>query len=137
MKDPDKNIRLYFRNTLNNMMVRGKNITIHDTRLPENKNEYILMTTQQKSEGDPTKCDTPWDCYITLDVVTIYSGNNGSRDLSDDIMQEVMNRTENIIIDGFTVKKQSMDFPPNITTINTTQTIFRKLVIYNLVLSEK
>ncbi|MCT4024391.1 hypothetical protein HZP91_15370 [Elizabethkingia anophelis] len=136
MKNADKWIRKYFVDTLNNMVVNGKTITIHDMRVPENKDAYILMTTQQKSEGDPTKCDTPWDCYITLDVVTIYNNIAGSRLLADDIMEEVMKRTQNVLVNGFTVKKQSLDFPPDISTITSTQAIFRKLVTFNLILSE-
>ncbi|WP_407498857.1 hypothetical protein [Elizabethkingia anophelis] len=136
MKNADKWIRKYFVDTLNNMVVNGKTITIHDMRVPENKDAYILMTTQQKSEGDPTKCDTPWDCYITLDVVTIYNNIAGSRLLADDIMEEVMKRTQNVLVSGFTVKKQSLDFPPDISTITSTQAIFRKLVTFNLIISE-
>ncbi|MDV3749079.1 hypothetical protein CMU21_14700 [Elizabethkingia anophelis] len=136
MKNADKWIRKYFVDTLNNMVVNGKTITIHDMRVPENKDAYILMTTQQKSEGDPTKCDTPWDCYITLDVVTIYNNIAGSRLLADDIMEEVMKRTQNVLVNGFTVKKQSLDFPPDISTITSTQAIFRKLVTFNLIISE-
>ncbi|MDE5516391.1 hypothetical protein KRE49_11640 [Elizabethkingia meningoseptica] len=136
MKNADKWIRKYFVDTLNNMVVSGKTITIHDMRVPDNKDAYILMTTQQKSEGDPTKCDTPWDCYITLDVVTIYNNIAGSRLLADDIMEEVMKRTQNVLVNGFTVKKQSLDFPPDISTITSTQAIFRKLVTFNLIISE-
>ncbi|MDV3461777.1 hypothetical protein CMV04_12230 [Elizabethkingia anophelis] len=136
MKNADKWIRKYFVDTLNNMVVNGKTITIHDMRVPDNKDAYILMTTQQKSEGDPTKCDTPWDCYITLDVVTIYNNIAGSRLLADDIMEEVMKRTQNVLVNGFTVKKQSLDFPPDISTITSTQAIFRKLVTFNLIISE-
>ncbi|MDV3774056.1 hypothetical protein CMU14_13315 [Elizabethkingia anophelis] len=136
MKNADKWIRKYFVDTLNNMVVNGKTITIHDMRIPDNKDAYILMTTQQKSEGDPTKCDTPWDCYITLDVVTIYNNIAGSRLLADDIMEEVMKRTQNVLVNGFTVKKQSLDFPPDISTITSTQAIFRKLVTFNLIISE-
>lgn len=136
MRNPDKYIRQYFYNTLNGMSVNGKTISIHDYRIPDNKDAYILMTTQQKSEGDPTKCDTPWDCYITLDVVTIYNNIAGSRMLADDIMEEVMKRTQNVLVSGFTVKKQSLDFPPDISTITSTQTIFRKLVTFNLIISE-
>lgn len=136
MRNPDKYIRQYFYNTLNGMSVNGKTISIHDYRVPENKDAYILMTTQQKSEGDPTKCDTPWDCYITLDVVTIYNNIAGSRLLADDIMEEVMKRTQNVLVNRFTVKKQSLDFPPDISTITSTQAIFRKLVTFNLIISE-
>lgn len=136
MRNPDKYIRQYFYNTLNGMSVNGKTISIHDYRIPDNKDAYILMTTQQKSEGDPTKCDTPWDCYITLDVVTIYNNIAGSRLLADDMMEEVMKRTQNVLVSGFTVKKQSLDFPPDISTITSTQTIFRKLVTFNLIISE-
>ncbi|AQW91329.1 hypothetical protein [Elizabethkingia anophelis] len=136
MKNADKWIRKYFVDTLNNMVVNGKTITIHDMRVPENKDAYILMTTQSKQENNEVKCGLRYDCQITLDVVTIYNNIAGSRLLADDIMEEVMKRTQSILIQNFQTLTVEKDFPADISTITSTQSIFRKLIIFNLKIRE-
>ncbi|MDV3593901.1 hypothetical protein CMU87_15615 [Elizabethkingia anophelis] len=136
MRNPDKYIRQYFYNTLNGMSVNGKTISIHDYRIPDNKDSYILMTTQSKQENNEVKCGLRYDCQITLDVVTIYNNIAGSRLLADDIMEEVMNRTQSILIQNFQTLTVEKDFPADISTITSTQSIFRKLIIFNLKIRE-
>ncbi|WP_395762351.1 hypothetical protein ACH34C_07020 [Elizabethkingia anophelis] len=136
MRNPDKYIRQYFYNTLNGMSVNGKTIYIHDYRIPDNKDAYILMTTQSKQENKEVKCGLRYDCQITLDVVTIYNNIAGSRLLADDIMEEVMNRTQSILIQNFQILTVEKEFPSDISTITSTQSIFRKLIIFNLKIRE-
>lgn len=136
MRNPDKYIRQYFYNTLNGMSVNGKTISIHDYRIPDNKDAYILMTTQSKQENKEVKCGLRYDCQITLDVVTIYNNIAGSRLLADDIMEEVMNRTQSILIQNFQILTVEKEFPSDISTITSTQSIFRKLIIFNLKIRE-
>lgn len=136
MRNPDKYIRQYFYNTLNGMSVNGKTISIHDYRIPDNKDAYILMTTQSKQENNEVKCGLIYDCQITLDVVTIYNNIAGSRLLADDIMEGVINRTQPILIQNFQILTVEKDFPADIYTITSTQSIFRKLIIFNLKIRE-
>ncbi|MCT3788484.1 hypothetical protein HZQ67_14005 [Elizabethkingia anophelis] len=136
MKNADKWIRKYFVDTLNNMVINGKTITIHDYRIPDNKDAYILMTSQSKQENNEVKCGLRYNCRITLDVVTIYNNIAGSRLLADDIMEEVMNRTQSILIQNFQILTVEKEFPSDISTITSTQSIFRKLIIFNLKIRE-
>lgn len=136
MKTPDKWIRKYFSDTLNGLTVSGKVIPISDMRLPDNSNAYILMTTVDKSHDQETKCNKVWNFQQTLDVVTIYPGNTGSRLLCDDIHEAVLNACENITVQHFEVYDKFYDFAPDLSSQTATQTIFRKIIIFNLKLKE-
>ena len=53
-----------------------------------------------------------------------------------DIENAVLALIQNPTIEGFTVDGVDIDFAPDLSTITTTQTIFRKIIIYNLKLKE-
>lgn len=137
MLNPDKYIRKYFFDTLNNIDVNGNAITIHDYRVPTNKSAYILMQNQSSDGDNQTKCDTDkYTCRITLDVVTIYPNGQGSRLLADDIKERVMNLTQSISIDNFHLQSVSISYPDDLHLITPTQNIFRKLINYELTLTQ-
>ena len=136
MRTPDKWIRKYFSETLNGLTVNGKVIPISDMRLPANSNAYILMTTIDKSHDQETKCNKVWNFQQTLDIVTVYQGNTGSRVLCDDIHEAVLNACENITVEGFTVLNTGYEFAPDLSSSDSTQTIFRKIIIFNIKLQE-
>lgn len=137
MINPDKHIRKFFVDTLNNIEVDGKTITIHDYRVPQNKDAYILMINQSMDPNYDNKCGKyRWTCRITLDIVTIYKNNQGSRLLADNIKEEVMSLTKDIDIDNFLIENQEMTFPDDLHFLDNTQSIFRKLINYELILIE-
>lgn len=132
MRTPDKWIRKYFSETLAGLTVNGKLIPISDFGLPENSNAYILMTTQDKTHDQETKCNKVWNFSQTLDIVTVYQGNTGSRVLCDDIHEAVLNACENIVVENFIVEDKSYTFAPDLSNSTSTQTIFRKIIIFNI-----
>ena len=136
MRTPDKWIRKYFSESLSNLVVNGKNIPISDFRLPLNSDAYILMTTQDKTHDQETKCNKIWNFSQTLDIVTIYNGNAGSRVLCDDIHEAVLNVCNSIQVEHFTVQSSSYTFAPDLSTTTSTQSIFRKIIIFNIKLTE-
>jgi len=136
MRNPDSWIRKYFAETLNNITVSGKTIPIYDYRAKGNDNAYILMTTQSKEEDYSVKCGMNWNCEITLDVVTIYPGNVGSRKLADDISEAIVNLTDNINVEHFSLVKVSREYPADLSVNTGEQSIFRKIIKYNLKLKE-
>ena len=136
MKTPDKWIRKYLATTLAGLKVGTKDIPISDTRIPANSDHYILMTTIDKSNEQETKCHRVWRAAINIDIVTIYPGNSGSRVLAEDIENEVLSKIASPSIDGFTVESVDIDFAPDLSTITTTQSIYRKIIILNLKLKE-
>lgn len=136
MKTPDKWIRKYFSDTLSTLKVGGKSIPISDMRLPANSDAYILMTTIDKSHDQETKCGKVWNFQQTLDIVTIYQGNSGSRLLCDDIHEAVLNACNNITVQHFTIQSTGYEFAPDLSSSDSTQTIFRKIIIFNIKLKE-
>lgn len=136
MTTPDKWVRKYFSDTLTGLTVNGRVIPISDTRLPDNSSAYILMTTIDKSNVQETKCARVWRLAINIDIVTVYAGNTGSRVLAEDIEQAVLDRCANIAVQGFHVQSVDIDFAPDLSSSTPTQTIFRKIIIYNLKLKE-
>lgn len=136
MRTPDKWIRKYFATALNGLVVDNLTIPISDYRLPTNAPAYILMTTEDKSHDQEVKCHKTWNFSQTLDIVTIFEGNNGSRVLADDIHEAVLNACNNIAVEHFTVLQKDYDFAPDLSLSTPTQTIFRKIIIFNLKLKE-
>lgn len=136
MRTPDKWIRKYFSQTLAGLTVSGKLIPISDFRLPANSDAYILMTTIDKSNPQEVKCHKTWNVAINLDVNTVYPGNTGSRVLADDIHEAVLNACNNIQVENFTVQHSWFDFAPDLSSITSTQSHFRKIIIFNLKLTE-
>ena len=136
MRTPDKYVRKYFSQTLTGLTVSGKVIPISDFRIPTNSDAYILMTTIDKSHDQETKCNTVWNIAITLDVNTVFAGNTGSRVLADDIHEAVLNACENISVENFTVYDKSYEFAPDLSSVTSTQTHYRKIIIFNLKLKE-
>ena len=136
MRTPDKWVRKYFSDTLTGLTVSGKVIPISDMRLPENSDAYILMTTIDKSHDQETKCEKVWNFQQTLDIVTIYPNNSGSRLLCDEIHEAVLNACENISIEHFTVQNKGYEFAPDLSSNTTTQSIYRKIIIFNIKLTE-
>lgn len=136
MITPDKWIRKYFSTELANLQVNGKNIPISDYRLPLNSDAYILLTTQEKSHDLENKCGKIWNFSQTLDCVTIYNGNTGSRLLVDDIHEAVLNICNSIQVENFKVLDFNFTFAPDLSTITNTQSIYRKIIIFNLKLKE-
>lgn len=137
MINPDKYIRAYFFTQLNNIVVDTHTVTIHDMIMPQNSDKYILMTNQSSVERYDSKCDIiSYDCSLTLDIVTIYEGNNGSRLLADNIKERVINETQNINISNFETSDIRIGYPSDIITKTNTQTIFRKLINYEFKLNQ-
>lgn len=136
MRTPDKWIRKYFSTTLANLTVSGKTIPISDYRMPANSDAYILMTTIDKSHPQETKCHKVWNVAINLDINTIYPPNSGSRLLSDDIHEAVLNACNNITVENFTIQDSWYDFAPDLSVLSSIQSHYRKIIIFNLKLIE-
>lgn len=129
MQAPDKQLRAWVYSKLNGMTISGKNIPVADSRIPSNSDAYVLMTTIDKNLPQETKCGRVWNATLTLDLVTVYVGNNGSRAYVETIQDEVLTRLVNPTITGFTVQDYYVDFGPDLSIVQTEQSVFRKIII--------
>jgi hypothetical protein len=95
-----------------------------------NPTQYVLISTQDKEHNRPTKCGGRWVTYTLLDIVCIYNGagNVGSRLANDDIENAILGLIENIRVDGFTVITQGHEFPSNLDSSTSTQTVYRNFI---------
>lgn len=132
MENPDKWIRKYFSEALLNIMVRGNNVKVYDSHTPNNDDVLIILSTQTGSNDWNRKCSVDKNRTILIDVITRYKGNTGSRLLLDDIIEVIMLRTKNIVVENFVVNDWSISFPNEIITHTATESIFRKIIQFNL-----
>ena len=144
MKNPDKWIRKYYFtafsdivvNDIHYMLVNGEKVRICDTSTPNNEDFLIILSAQSGSDQWNNKCSLDKMRDINIDVITRYSGNVGSRAFLDDIIEEILQRTEVITIDHFIVQYYNKSYPLDLNQSTTTETIFRKIIKYSLKLTE-
>lgn len=133
MYNPDNYLRKYFMTQLNNMVVNGKTIKVYDSHTPNNESNVIILSAQTSSNDWENKCGVTKNCIIEIQVLTKYSGQNtGNRQMLDDIIEEIQTRCQNIVIDNFTVEDWNFRISNDFITSNTTETIYRKILNYNL-----
>ncbi len=136
MKNPDKWIRKYFNDTLSNMIVNGIPVKLYDTTTPNKDTAMIILSTQSGSDQWNNKCSLDKMRDINIDVIIRYNGNVGSRAFLDDIVEEILQRTENITVDHFIVQYYNKSYPLDLNQSTSTETIYRKIIKYSLKLTE-
>jgi hypothetical protein len=92
-----------------------------------NQTQYVIISTQDKVDTIPNKCNHRWEVSTLLDIVFIYNGagNVGSRVANDDMESTILGLISDIEIDGFTVLNREYEFPSNLDSSSSTQTVFR------------
>jgi len=95
-----------------------------------NPTQYVLISTQNKEIDKATKCGDRFISYTLLDIVCIYNGagNVGSRAANDDMENTILGLIENITVDGFNIVNTRYEFPPNLDSSTTTQTVYRNFI---------
>lgn len=132
---PDKWIRKAFFEACNGMAVDGLTIPVYDYRVtgddaPAN---YVLMTTQSNQVNKLSQCGYVWESDLLVEVFTTYSptGDTGSRLLSDNILNEVRERVQDLQLDPASSMKvdiRTFQFPNDLSTITQTKIVFRKFI---------
>lgn len=95
-----------------------------------NPTQYVLISTQDKGIDKATKCGYRWEVATLLDIVCIYNGagNVGSRLVNDDMETAILALIENITVTGYTIINRSFEFPSNLDSSNSTQTVYRNFI---------
>lgn len=140
MRNPDKYIRKAIFDSLggsNGFSVSGKAIKVYDSATPANDDFCVILSTQSGSENQRDKCSIDKDRTIVIDCITRYKGFAGSRAMVDDIVEYVLEQLEDLEIENFDLVKSSITFPSDIMNKTSTESIFRKLINYNLTLKSK
>lgn len=126
MVNPSKYIRKAIYDAVNetypcyDMQVTGK----------VNPTQYVIISTQDKIDLNPNKCAHRWEVSTLLDLVCIYNGhgNTGSRLANDDMENTVKDLIANIEVEGFTVLNQRNEYPSNLDSSTSTQTVYRNFI---------
>ena len=132
---PDKFIRKSIYDSFDGTVVNTKTINVYDSRVTEitaSPEAYVLLGIQSNLI-DYNKCENFWLSSITLEVVTLYTGNGnpGSRLLADDILEALrldMVTDLDLTGSGLTVLTQEMFFPSDLVTTLTNGSLFRKFL---------
>jgi len=95
-----------------------------------NPTQYVIISTQDKEDINPNKCGHRWEVATLLDLVCIYNGagNVGSRVANDDMENAILGLIANVQISGFTVLNRVYEFPSNLDTSTSTQTVYRNFI---------
>lgn len=95
-----------------------------------NPTEYVIISTQDKEIDKATKCGDRWVVSTLLDIVCIYNGagNVGSRLKNDDMENTILGLIANINISGYTVINRTYEFPSNLDSSTSTQTVYRNFI---------
>lgn len=95
-----------------------------------NPTQYVIISTQDKTDKKPNKCAHRWEVATLIDIVCIYNGagNIGSRLVNDDMENAIRTLLENITISGYTVLIQNFEYPSNLDSSTSTQTVYRNFI---------
>ena len=103
-----------------------------DTQVTGNLNptQYVIISTQDKEDVNANKCAHRWEVATLLNLVCIYNGagNVGSRVANDDMENTILGLIANIQISGFKVINRVYEFPSNLDTSTSTQTVYRNFI---------
>ena len=116
------------------MVVNGNTIKVYDSHTPNSEKNVIILSTQTGSNDWQDKCSVTKNIITEIQILTRFSGDAGSRLLIDDILEEIQSRCQNIKIDNFTVQDWSFSISNDFATSTNTETIFRKIINYNLII---
>jgi len=126
MTNPNKHIRKAIYDAVNS------SYPCYDSQVTGkvNPNKYVIISTQDKDINKANKCEYLWEVATLLDLVCIYNGagNTGSRVANDDMENAILSLIENIEITGYTVLNRSFEFPSNLDSSTSTQTVYRNFI---------
>lgn len=113
---------------------------IYDMRVPGDNypDNYIIISTQTKTQNEISKCAGQWDCTILLDIVTRFNGagNPGNREPVNDMEEYVINKMNLFNANGYGVFNIELESSTSLDTLTDTQNVFRQLVRYRILLNE-
>lgn len=111
MNNPNKHIRKYFFDTLDNQSVSGVTMQCFDSRqATEDVNACFLLLDQNNDREDETKCNLKVTQTLTIEVIQRVEkfGNSGSRLFLDDATNLVYTAFDNINLSGYFITQKNI-----------------------------
>lgn len=130
MNNPNKHIRKYFFDSLNESVVNEQTIKCFDSRQATYAEKFcFLMLDQNNSVEDETKCNIATLHNFTIEVIQKVQryGNEGSRLDLDDATDLVYQAMKNITIPNYHITQKSIS-DNSVTTYDETEILNRNVL---------
>jgi len=137
MKNPDKNLRKAYL-----ALLTGQGITAFNKSIPPETNpipsEYVLIESQSKTTTERSKTEFEWLSRIILHIIRVNDRGYTATTYVDDTEEKCITAVEaGFSIDNFYLKSINLIQSMNLDMTDKTNTIERRVLIYEHWLSEK
>lgn len=135
-KNPDKYVRKAYLAALTDqgLTAFNKTIPVDLNPVPE---VYVLIESQSKQPTEQSKDDFEWNSKVILHIVNVNPRGYTATSLVDDAEEKCINAVQNgILVDSFYVKSADMIESQNLDMTDKTNTIERRVLIYEHWLAE-
>lgn len=136
-KNPNKYLRKGYLTALTDqgLTAYNKDIPVNTDPIP---GVYVLIESQSKQTTERSKEDFEWNCKIILHIIKVNQRGYVTTTEVDDAEEKCINAVENgILVDNFYLKSAYLIESMNLDMIDKTNTIERRVLIYEHWLSEK
>jgi len=134
---PDKYVRKAFLTLL-----AGIGTPVYETKVPKSVQpppaQRVLISTQNNSQHDTSKCGHLWYHSILLDIISENDNGFSQRDKVDDILDtinQIIDVQADIAVDGFTLYNTQVVDIHDMDLDTATKFINRKLVRYQFLIA--
>lgn len=144
MKEVSHLLRQAYADLLTPLTVEGVVIPVFDERVNPNATiptyrdgkAYVLITDQNEVENTTNRNNISKACTISLDIVTKYQLNSGGKLASELISNEIQQiirvlLTNPVTIAGFQVMLTRLELSRSFVENGSTETAYRKLLVFN------
>ncbi len=136
MRNPDKYLREGYLTALQDQGLTVYNKTIPLDTIPD-PNGYILIESQSKSTTERSKTEFEWNSRITLHIIKVNTRGYSTTTSVDDMEEKCINAVESgILVNNFYLKSTYQIESMNLDMTDKTNTIERRVLIYEHWLSE-
>lgn len=137
MKNPDKYVREGYLAALTDQGLVAYNKTIPVDTIPDPQG-YVLIESQSKNTTERSKTEFEWISRITLHIVKVNVRGYSTTTSVDDMEEKCINAVESgILVNNFYLKSTYLIESMNLDMTDKTNTIERRVLIYEHWLSEK
>lgn len=130
MVNPDKYIRKAYVDMCNEF------VTTWEAGVPKNiipvPPTYAIISNQTRNPTERSKCGYEWMCSITVDINHVRNVGYFGSAIVDDIEESIINvlESDQLVVPGFVVKQTRFIQSQPLTASSSTQTITRKVLVY-------
>ena len=139
MKNPFKYLIPAYYSALSGSIVLGSSIIqVYDGMAAPNADQSYIMIGERSSSQLNAKCSFTSECFVLIDIVI--KGANYSFQTADDVAEQVLQRVNSNLnptpSSSFQVVTTSVQSVNNLSSLNSTDQVFRQLIRFRNVVSQ-